>query len=209
MKQHFSLESWADFANQKLAPAVRTSMERHLETGCSNCARVVAKWRSLKHFALQESHNEPPRDAVAHVKAAFRTLAPRPAPGVVEIFAGLILDSFLQPMPAGTRSGQPNSRYLVFQAGPIVIDLNLDLAQDSRQIALQGQVMDSETKARGMDELPVRLLSGQETSGRPETNEFGEFQMTCDARKNIQISVGVSPQKNVFIVLDEGMWASN
>lgn len=181
-------------------------MERHLEMGCSQCTHIVAEWQALKRFAVQESHNDAPGDVVAYVKAAFKTLSPRRAPGIVATIAQLVFDSFGEPALAGVRSGSPDSRYLLYKAGPVLIDLNLNLTQSSGHIALQGQVMDSEAEAKGIEEIPVLLQSGQETVARTQTNEFGEFQLECDARKSLQISVGVNPQKNVLIVLDETVW---
>ncbi len=204
--RHFSLEKWADFANQKVSAGERTSMEYHLEMGCPQCTGIIAEWESLKCFAVQESHNDAPGDVVAFVKAAFKTLSPRRAPGIAATLAQLVFDSFQQPALAGVRSGSPDSRSMVYRAGPVLIDLNLNLTQSSRHIALQGQVMDSETTAKGIEEIPVLLQSGQETIARTQTNEFGEFRLECDARKSLQISVGVNPQKNVLIVLDETVW---
>jgi len=207
--RHFSLENWADFANQNVSADERTSMERHLEMGCSQCTHVIAEWQSLKRFAVQESHNDAPADVVSFVKAAFKTLSPRRAPGIVTTLAQLVFDSFRQPALAGVRSGSPDSRCMLYRAGPVLIDLNLNLTQSSGHIALQGQVMDSETKAKGIEEIPVLLQSGQETIARTQTNEFGEFHLECDARKSLQISVGVNPQKNVLIVLDETVWSTH
>jgi hypothetical protein len=207
--RHFSLEQWADFANENVSANERAFMERHLEMGCSRCTHVFAEWQSLKRFAVQESQNDAPRDVVAFVKAAFKTLNPGRAPGIVEMLAQLVFDSFQRPALAGVRSGSPDSRCLLYRAGPVLIDLNLNLAHSSGHITLQGQVMDSETEAKGIQEIPVLLQSGQETVARTQTNEFGEFQLECDARKSLQISVGVNPQKNVLIVLDETVWTTH
>jgi hypothetical protein len=204
--RHFSLENWADFANHKVSVDERASMERHLEMGCSHCSHVIAEWQSLKRFAAQESQNNPPGDVVAFVKAAFKALRPRRAPGIVETLAELVFDSFRQPALAMVRSCAVDSRCLLYRAGPVLIDLNLNLTQSSGHIALQGQVMDSETEGKGIEEISVLLQSGQETIARTQTNEFGEFQLECDARKSLQISVALNQQKNVLIVLDETVW---
>src|SRR5947207_12566632 len=90
--RHFSLEKWADFANQKVSAGERTSMEYHLEMGCPQCTGIIAEWESLKCFAVQESHNDAPGDVVAFVKAAFKTLSPRRAPGIAATLAQLVFD---------------------------------------------------------------------------------------------------------------------
>lgn len=204
--EHFSLEKWADFANQNVTPDERASMQRHLETGCSRCSRVIAEWHLLKNFASHESKNEAPRDVLAFVKSVFDTLGPRRPSGIMTTLAELVFDNTHQTALAGVRRGSVDSRCLLYKAGPVFIDLSLDLKQSSGHIALQGQVMDSDTKTKGIVEIPVLLQSGQETLARTLTNEFGEFALECEARKSLQIAVGVNPRKNVLIVLDESVW---
>ncbi len=207
--RHFSVEKWADFVNRNVSAIESEAMHGHLEMGCSQCSDVLAQWQSLKQFAAQEPHYDPPQDVLAYVKAAFRNAKPSRVQSIQEKFAQLVFDSFQQPAFAGVRSTSSDSRCLLYRAGPVTIDLNLNLAHSAGLIALQGQVMDSETKANGIQKVPVLLLSGQETIAYTQTNEFGEFQLECDARKNLQISVGVNPQKNVIIVLDETVWTTN
>jgi hypothetical protein len=204
--QHFSLEKWADFANGNVTAEERRSIERHLETGCSRCSQLLSEWQSLKDFAYHELENEAPRRAVAFVKSAFRALGSRRPSNVFTTLAKLVFDSVPQTAHAGVRCGSADSRCLLYRAGPVFIDLSLDLTQRSGHVALQGQVMDSDTMTQGIEEIPVLLQSGQETLARTLTDEFGEFELQCEARKSLQISVGVNPQKNVLIVLDESLW---
>jgi hypothetical protein len=208
MMRHFSLEEWADFTNRNIGPDKRAFMEHHLESNCFHCTNIISNWQSLKHFALQESQFEVPRGAVALAKVAFAAHWKKPRPGALTILAQLVFDSFRQPELAGVRSGAVDSRCLLYRAGPVLIDLSLDLTQNSGHIALQGQVMGSETEAeaRGMEEIPVSLQSGRETIARTQTNKFGKFQLGCSVRKSLQVSVALNPQENVLIVLDESAW---
>jgi hypothetical protein len=210
MTRHFSLEEWADFTNRSVGHAKQLFMQHHLDAHCTYCMNILSHWQSLRRFACEESQIEVPESAVAFAKAAFtarrRQLQTRP--GVIAVFAQLVFDSFRQPALVGVRSAALGSRCLLYQAGSVLIDLNLDLISDTGHIALQGQVLDSLIKDKGIEEIPVMLQSGQETIAHTETNEFGEFELECDARKSLQVSVAVNPQKNVLIVLDETVWAS-
>ena len=208
--RHFSLEEWADFTNQKVAHEKRQFMEHHLESYCTHCTSILSNWQSLRDFAIQESRIEVPESVVAFAKASFgaRWFRRQEQPGALAVFAQLVFDSFRQPMLVGVRSGALGPRCLLYQAGSVLIDLNLDLMPDTGHIALQGQVLDSKIKNKGIEEIPVMLQSGQETIAHTETNEFGEFELECDARKSLQVSVAVNPQKNVLIVLDETVWAT-
>src|SRR5579862_4488728 len=210
MMRHFTLEEWADYTNRNVGPDKELFMQHHLESRCTFCANILSHWQSLRRFAGEESRIEVPESAIAFAKAAFtaRRRQRQSQPGALTVFAQLVFDSFRQPMLAGVRSGALGSRCLLYQAGSVLIDLNLDLVPDTGHIALQGQVLDSKIKDKGIEEIPVMLQSGQETIARTETNEFGEFELECDARKSLQVSVAVNPRKNVLIVLDETVWAT-
>jgi hypothetical protein len=210
MMRHFTLEEWADFTNHNIGSDKQLFMQHHLESQCAFCTNIFSHWQSLRHFASQESQIEVPESAIAFAKAAFtaRRRQQQARPGAIAVFAQLVFDSFRQPAFAGVRSTALGSRCLLYQAGSVLIDLNLDLASDTGHIALQGQVLDSLIKDKGIEEIPVMLQSGQETIAHTETNEFGEFELECDARKSLQVSVAVNPQKNVLIVLDETVWAT-
>lgn len=207
--RHFSLEEWADFANQRVVREKRQFMERHLESYCSHCTNTLSNWQSLRDFAIQESRIEVPESVVALAKAAFRArwFPYQEQPGAFAVFAQLVFDSFRQPALAGVRSGALGSRCLLYQAGSVLIDLDLGLMPDTGHFALQGQVLDSKIKHQGIEKIPVMLQSGQETIAHTETNGFGEFELECEARKSLQVSVAVNPQKIVLIVLDETVWA--
>jgi len=204
--RHFSLEKWTDFANQNVTTDEQVAMQKHLDTGCSRCNRLLVNWSSLKDFASRESKNEPPRDALAFVKSAFLTVRPTRTPRIMTIFAQLVFDSGRQAAPAGVRRDLPDTRSLLYKAGPVFIDLSVNTAHSSGHIALLGQVMDSETKTKGIEQIPLLLQSGQETLARTVTNEFGEFALECEARRSLQLSVGIGPKKDVLIVLDESVW---
>jgi len=209
MTRHFSLEEWLDYANRNVSSGKRSFMMHHLESGCSHCAQVASHWQALKQFAAKESSLRLPDQAVAMAKQAFRAPAkPAPRP-FFETIAQLVFDSFQQPVLAGVRSSVPGARSLLYEAGQLLIDLNLDFSEDTRQVVLQGQVMDSKIEGKGIEEIPVSLQSGRETLAQTQTNEFGEFELQCDARRGLQVSVAVNPRRNVLIVLDDTIWAQS
>jgi hypothetical protein len=206
MTRHFSLEEWLDFTNRNVISDKRVFMQHHLESGCAHCKQIASHWRNLRNFAVQELTVQAPADAVLAMKRAFRANKTTSI-SLVEVFAKLIFDSFQQPAFAGVRSSMATTRSLLYEAGPLLIDLNLDFAENTGHVVLQGQVMDSQIKGRGVEEIPVSLQSGQETLAKTQTNEFGEFHLECDARKGLQVSVSVNPRRYVTIVLDETVWA--
>jgi hypothetical protein len=207
MTRHFSLEEWLDYANRNVAPDKRTFMTHHLESGCSHCTRVASYWKFLKQLATTEARLPLSDEIVARAKESFRVPRKAETRSIFEVIAELVFDSFQQPVLAGVRSNTPSTRSLLYAAGPLLIDLNLDFAEGDGHIVLQGQVMDSQIQGKGVEEIPVSLQSGRETVAQTQTNEFGEFALECDARKGLQVSVSVNPRRNVLIVLDEAIWA--
>jgi hypothetical protein len=200
---HFSLENWADFANRVISDDRRASMERHLELGCKQCANVLARWQGMRKFAGEESLCCPPEDVVKLAKRAFRAYVPGGKQDAVRCFAKLIFDSFRQPALQGVRNSRMKTRHLIYKADDVVIDLQLEASAHPNRMSLVGQVIDSSRSARGIQRVPVLILYGQDTLAQTETNQFGEFHLECEAGKSLQISVGVTARKDVFIPLDE------
>jgi hypothetical protein len=204
--KHFSLEDWADFANNTVGAAKRSLMERHLEVGCAACAGVLARWTHLKSFVAQEGDNYPPEGAVQAVKKAFRSLGPRPAPNSVKVFATLVFDSFQTPALAGVRGAAVGTRRLLYEASGVSIELSVDSLSATGDVLLTGQVVHPGDEATGICEVPVQLLHGRKTIAQTQTNKFGEFHLKGEAGKGMQVSLGVSEQKDVFILLDDSIW---
>lgn len=204
--KHFSLEDWADFVNQVALASKRASMEHHLAMGCTQCGRSLARWERMRGFARQENANLPPDNVVRAAKYAFQTYGPRREGGAIRELARLVFDSFREPILVGVRASHMTTRQLLYQADALMIDLRIEGAADPGRMLLAGQVMDSVGSGKGIGEVPILLLYGRETVARTQTNELGEFRLECDAGKSLQISVGVSERKRVFIPLDDAVW---
>jgi hypothetical protein len=204
--RHFSLGDWADFANDTLDANKRALMSEHVESECSVCAGVLAQWTRLKSFAAKESANRPPESVVQAVKSSFRSAGPRPAPSSAAVFATLVFDSFRAPALAGVRGGVLGTRHLLYEATGVSIELSVDSLPATGDVSLTGQVMSPGDGAKGVCRVPVQLLHGRKTIAQTQTNSFGEFHLKGEAGKGMQISVGVSEQKDVFILLDDSIW---
>ncbi len=204
--KHFSLENWADFANRVIADDKRASMERHLEESCTQCVHTLSRWQWMRRFASQEPLYGPPEDAVKLAKRAFRANLPTNKQSATRWFAELIFDSFGQPALQGVRSGQMNTRHLLYKADDVLIDLQLHATADPNRMSLVGQVMDSRDNEKGIQRVPVLLLYGRDTLAETETNQFGEFLLECEGGKSLLVSVGITGRKEVFIPLDASIW---
>jgi hypothetical protein len=205
MMKHISEADCSDFANQTVSPQRLSEMKEHLK-GCKKCKEELHFWQGFKEFARRESECSPSEEAVRLAVGTFAICGPQPRRGVFREIAQLVFDSFREPVLAGVRGGPVPSRRLMFRAGEIMIDLSLQATSRPRHVLLVGQVLDTATSGIGIGRVPVVLLNGRDTLAEVETNPYGEFQMECMENKNLQISVSVTENKDVFIPLDESIW---
>jgi hypothetical protein len=204
--KHYDSKDWIDFARGTLANAKKSEMQGHLDGGCEHCKTELSVWSWMKSFAAQESANEPPEAAVRMVKAALHSRKPEKARLGMQQIAELIFDSYAQPQVAGVRSTSAGPRQLLYRAGPVMIDMKMQVAGDADRFALIGQVLTSGEKKHAMRQVPVHLLSGTDELLSTATNQFGEFYLEHETSKDLQVSLEVNSEHNVFIPLDECIW---
>ena len=208
---HFSSRDWIDFARNLASPQDAEAMKNHLQSGCESCAKEQATWSKLAAFAKSEAQYEPPADAVS--KAIALMQAPKQAPKTetasrLREIAELVFDSFLTPQLAGVRSSADvGGRQLLYRAGEVMIDVRFEASEQSERFALTGQVFRDQGSKVGITRVPISLISGKNELARTSTNQFGEFYLEHEsADKNLQVSLEVNSEKEVFIPLDEAVW---
>jgi hypothetical protein len=204
--KHFTDEDCANFVNGTADESRRTELGAHLKTGCAKCREAVDFWSQFKDLAGEEPAFEPPEETIRLAMATYSVNGPQKRRGVVREIAQLVFDSFREPVLAGVRGGHTPCRRLMFRAGEVMIDLSMEATARHSQILLIGQVLDTATSGIGIGDVPVHLLNGRDTLAETATNLYGEFQLECSENKNLQISIGVTGEKDVFIPLDESIW---
>jgi anti-sigma factor RsiW len=203
--KHPEAQQWIDYVRGTLAKDDAARIKAHLDTGCKACRMELALWAAMKDFGSQEPGNAPPADTVRVVKAAVGGKAGKVRTTMREI-AELVFDSYSQPQFAGVRSSSDAPRQLLYRAGSMMIDMRLQNGQAADRIALMGQVFSSGEKKLAMRQVPVHLLSGVDELASTATNQFGEFYLEHESGRDLQISVEVSTNRDVFIPLDESIW---
>jgi hypothetical protein len=204
---HFSSRDWIDYARNLTSPQDAAAMTNHLKSGCESCAKERATWSRLAAFAKAEAQYEPPADVVNMAKALVQAKKSERALRIREI-AELVFDSLLTPQLAGVRSAAGvGSRQLLYRAGEVMIDVRFEANDESERFALTGQVFRDNGAKVGMTRIPISLISGKNELARTSTNQFGEFYLEHEsADKNLQVSLEVNSEKEVFIPLDESIW---
>jgi hypothetical protein len=127
--------------------------------------------------------------------------------GGSRVFAKLIFDSFRDPSRAGVRSSSDGRvRYLLFQAGSVVIDLRFEFSPESPRYSLTGQAQNTDASAPQLSEIVVSLRSNGEELQRVRTNNFGEFSLESEVGRNVQIQLHVVLETDVFVPLEDEFW---
>ena len=114
--------------------------------------------------------------------------------------ARLVLDTFLQPLPAGMRSVQPDTRQLVYEAPALTADISFERASNSVRTALTGQIMRTNEPQIPLNGVPVVLKSRKGPLGLKMTNEAGEFSFEFQNEKSVTLEIEVSPNDWVLII---------
>jgi CheY-like chemotaxis protein len=128
--------------------------------------------------------------------------------GLIKNAARLVFDSFLQPMPAGVRSvSQLASRQLVYRSGSLMADLWLEPQTDSPNLALVGQIVDSDKPDRQLDLIPVALHGPKGRIAHATTNKFGEFCFNFDSGPSVSLEIEVGGNQCVSVALPSLEWA--
>jgi hypothetical protein len=200
--KHFASEEWVDFVNKQLSPLQTESMQRHLETGCQPCSKLLNTWILVRETAQRESDLQVPESAVQHVLNAFAIAAePKTKSGFFEV-PRLVFDSLWQPALAGVRSGAVAPRHLLYRAGEVSIELVLEPEPPSERVHITGQVSSSGSKQPAFAQVPIVLHTSNAKVVEATTNPLGEFQLGFEPQEGLRISFGSVAGRELTIPLD-------
>src|SRR5207237_2079179 len=168
---HFTVEQWADFVRQVTAPDVSARMQRHLDSGCRDCARSLSTMKKVAELAGREATYEPESGIVRIAKALFAGQSQASANRVREILP-LVFDSFAQPAMAGVRTAIATSRQLLYRKSGCCIDIRIEHVPGSKEAILVGQVLDSGQQGRDAASILVELMSGDKVIASTATTSY-------------------------------------
>lgn len=123
--------------------------------------------------------------------------------------ARLVLDTLLQPLPAGIRYSQPHARQLVYEAHSLTADISFERAPDSTRTTLLGQIMRTSEPQLPLNRVPVVLKSRKGPIGLNTTNESGEFSFEFLNEQSVTLEIEVSPNDWVVIISPPLDWAGD
>jgi hypothetical protein len=167
---HYNIETWIDFVRGSLPPNQAALIENHLGQKCSACSRMAAFWGRVWRTAQDEVRFSPPVDLLRAVQASSALYLPRARVRVV-------FDSWREALPALLRRTTASGRHLIYQAGPVLLDLEIQQEDEGRMISVVGQLLSKSTEKKGLRDMPVRITLSDYTVAETSTNKFGEFHL--------------------------------
>jgi anti-sigma factor RsiW len=199
-KKHFAAEEWVDFVNGQASPDQTQAMQRHL-ADCAPCSKTADLWQQVRQTAARESGYQAPESAVRHVRNAFVMAQPLGSKRRFEI-PRLVFDSLWQPAAAGVRSGHKAPKRLIYRAGEITIEMQIEPEPHSERMNIAGQVSSAAEQGEGLAEIRVAVTSAKGKLAEVATNRFGEFQLGFVPETGARISFGVVGNYELTVPLD-------
>lgn len=113
--------------------------------------------------------------------------------------ARLVVDTFLQALPAGVRYARPSIRHLLYESSLLAVDVSFELLPDSKSIALAGQILSNVQPHRPRNAARVRVLGAKGLLGVTMTNESGEFLFEFEKEPRVVLEIEDGPSHQVAI----------
>ena len=121
--------------------------------------------------------------------------------------ARLVLDTFLQPLPAGIRSLQPDTRQLVYDTSGLTADISFESSPNSARLTLVGQILRTKEPQVPLNGVSVVLKNRKGPLDVKMTNEAGEFSFEFQNERSVSLEIEVSPNDWVLILTPPLDWA--
>ncbi|HEY6946588.1 MAG TPA: hypothetical protein VI431_15725 [Candidatus Acidoferrum sp.] len=120
--------------------------------------------------------------------------------GRIAKVARLILDTFLQPLPAGIRYLTPDTRQLIYEASGLTADIAFERSPDSPRTTLTGQILRTNMPQVPLKGVPVVLKGQKGPLGLIRTNEAGEFTFEFQKERSVSLEIEVAPNDWVLLL---------
>jgi hypothetical protein len=208
--EHFSEQTWADFARAVSAPEFSRDIKAHLLAGCPECMTSHTTWGKVSRMATDEAAYEPPENLVRVVKLGVKLgLGDKTTAKTQKwTLANLVFDSFAQPLLHGVRSGNANAGgtssvwQVVYEAEGLTVDLRVTHRAQSKAAHLVGQIFDKLTVRPLQNNAIVELSKDQNNAiAASVVSAFGEFHIEFEPQDHLLLSIKAAGRNAVRIPL--------
>lgn len=191
---HYQITRWVDYVRGTVDAAEQREMSDHLlkcnacRDECDLLVRVAVKMQADRQY-------EVPEHALRNARALF-ALPGKPKKSVLRKVAGyLVFDSFLEPSLAGARSRVQNVRHALYEANDYSVDIRLEEHTDSCRVNMVGQLAVRSQAESSLGGIPVVLMSGRQVLAEALSNEFGEFQLDYEPKRQLKLCVSIEERR--------------
>jgi len=192
--EHFSEQTWADFARGFHASEKAQGIKAHIAAGCINCNAERGLWGRIYNMALAERTYTAPENLVRLAKLEFT--AQQEFQAEKWSLANVLFDSLSQPLLAGVRASAAIARQVVYEAEGLTVDLRFDRLVPSGKVAAVGQILDSRTPRERLIGSPVVVWTENgQLVATTTANSYGEFQLEFEARDDLRLTARVGVRR--------------
>lgn len=190
MAKHYTIVEWMEFARGFTSEEIRERMTGHLSEGCSKCQEKLDFFKKL----LKVCGDITPRDVLETMLDRARKIWPMNMPirpeQAIRIPVELIYDNRRVHAGAGLRTSREAGWRVLYRAGgECSLDFHVEPVLGSSRISIVGQILSEQSSQTDMADIPVILQSGGIMMAETRSNEFGEFRMECEQRKQLQLRI--------------------
>ena len=134
-------------------------------------------------IARKDAAYEPPLSVIRLARAIYQPQKPE------RTLARLVFDSFREPLPAGVRTQDRQSRHALYEAGGYCVDIRLEHQRPADIATLVGQLADRDHPGVDADDVRVELMTRKEILASANCNRFGEFQLDYRPAPALRLNV--------------------
>jgi len=149
----------------------------------------------------REAGYQPPEAEAQRVKLAFRSYWKRPSIPIAGRIATLIYNSLAPPSLVTVRSTGQAGQQLVYEAGSLVIDVQMAPEMGRQRAFLAGQILHSEPTGAGHSGTDIVLRSGERQIAQTTASAEGEFDFEIGDEVDLNLRIKAPGQEEVWVTL--------
>jgi hypothetical protein len=193
MAKHYGIVEWMAFARGVVPPAKQERMSEHLHEGCADCQGAADFFERLVSVCRDMIADDASDALIQRAQSIWPRSTPRQAESAVRIPVELLYDSSLAPAAVGLRASEVAGCHILYRAGDYSLDLHVEPEARSSRISVIGQIMKLNSERVEMSNITVALKWGTTRIAETLSNQFGEFQIGCEQRKQMQLCIYLEP----------------
>jgi hypothetical protein len=191
---HYDITRWIDYVRGLASTKDQHQMSAHL-LECSECRGEHDLLAKLAIRMQADLQYQVPEYALRNVRALFAQKAQAKKTVLQKLVGHLVFDSLQQPALVGARSTAQGMRHALYEAGDYSVDLQLEEHAGSTRMNMVGQLAVRSQTTSSLDGIPIVLMSGREILAQAVSNEFGEFQLDYEPKRQLKLHVPIQQRR--------------